>query len=46
MSLESVLHKIVNRLPIHPGEKDELLKAVTDEFGVKKEGEDSGNAEE
>lgn len=35
MSLESVLHKIVNRLPIHPAEKDELLKAVTDEVGEK-----------
>jgi hypothetical protein len=37
MSLESVLHKIVNRLPIAPHEKDELLSDVTAEVGEKQE---------
>ena len=32
MSLEKVLHAIVNRLDIQPGEKDALLEKVSAEF--------------
>lgn len=37
MSLESVLHKIVNHLPVNPSVKDELEREITEEFGEKEE---------
>lgn len=35
MSLESVLHEIVDHLPVHAAKKEELKSAVTDEIGEK-----------
>lgn len=37
MSLESVLHKIIEHLPLAPHEKDALAAEVTRETGAKPE---------